>query len=151
MASISTMEEVLSESVAQPRLEALLLGLFGGLALVLAAIGIYGVMSYMVTRRTSEIGIRMALGASRSAVLQMVIGEGVRLAAIGLAAGLTAGLALAFAVKRVTANLLFGVSTTDPATFVAIAALLALVALLACFIPARRATKVDPMVALRYE
>lgn len=151
MSGIATMDEVVSQSAAQPRLEAILLGLFGLLSLVLAAIGIYGVMSYTVTQRSSEIGIRMALGASRAAVLRMVISQGLRLAVIGLSIGLVLGLTLAFAVKRVTAKLLFGVSTTDPVTFAAIVALLALVALLACLIPARRATKVDPMIALRYE
>ncbi|HKR96705.1 MAG TPA: ABC transporter permease, partial [Candidatus Angelobacter sp.] len=151
MASIATMDEVVSQSAAQPRLGTILLGSFGLLALVLAAIGIYGVMSYTVTQRSSEIGIRMALGASRSAVLGMVIFQGLRLAAVGLGIGLALGLTLAFALKRVLANLLFGVSATDPAIFLAIIGLLALVALLACFVPARRATKVDPMVALRYE
>lgn len=151
MAGIATMEEVMSQSVAQPRLEAVLLGLFGALAMVLAAVGIYGVMSYTVTQRTTEIGIRMALGASRPAVLKMVISQGLRLATIGLGIGLGLGVVLAFAVKRVMAKLLFGVSSTDPSTFAGIVVLLALVAFLACFIPARRATKVDPMVALRYE
>jgi putative ABC transport system permease protein len=151
MANIATMEEVRSQSVAQPRLEAILLGMFGALALVLAAVGIYGVMSYTVTQRTSEIGIRMALGASRSAVLQMVIAQGVRLAAIGLAIGLAGGMVLATLAKSMLAKVLFGVSTTDPLTFVVVAGLLALVALLACYVPARRATRVDPMVALRYE
>jgi putative ABC transport system permease protein len=151
MSAVTTMDEVVSQSAAQPRLEAILLGSFGLLALVLAAVGIYGVMSYMVTQRSSEIGIRMALGASRTAVLKMVIAEGLRLAAIGLLLGLASGWTLAFAAKRVTAELLFGVSSTDPATFAIIVTLLALVALLACFIPAQRATRVDPMVALRYE
>jgi putative ABC transport system permease protein len=151
MSRIATMDEIVAQSAAQPRLEAILLGLFGLLALILAAIGIYGVMSYTVTQRTSEIGIRMALGASRADVLTMVISQGLRLAAIGLSIGLGIGLALAFAARRLTAKLLFGVSSTDPLTFAVIVALLALVALLACFIPARRATKVDPMVALRYE
>jgi putative ABC transport system permease protein len=151
MSRVATMDEVVSESAAQPRLEAILLGSFGLLALMLAAVGIYGVMSYMVTQRSSEIGIRMALGASRTAVLKMVITEGLRLAAIGLSLGLALGWTLAFAAKRVSAQLLFGVSSTDPATFAIIVAVLALVALLACFIPARRATRVDPMVALRYE
>jgi putative ABC transport system permease protein len=147
MANIATMEEVRSKSVAQPRLEAVLLGMFGALAMLLAGVGIYGVMSYTVTQRTSEIGLRMALGASRSAVLNMVISQGLRLVAIGLAIGLV----LAFAVTRVMARVLFAVSPTDGATFTAVAALLSVVALLACFIPARRATKVDPMIALRYE
>ena len=151
MSRIATMDEVVSQSAAQPRLEAILLGSFGVLALVLAAVGIYGVMSYTVTQRSGEIGIRMALGASRAAVLKMVITEGLRLAAFGLSLGLGLGWLLAFAAKRLTAKLLFGVNSTDPATFAVIAALLALVALLACFIPARRATRVDPMVALRYE
>ncbi len=147
MAKISTMEEIMGDSVAQPRLEAVLLGLFGGLAMLLATVGIYGVMSYAVAQRTSEIGIRMALGALRFDVLNMVLWQGLRLAAIGLAMGL----ALAFAVTRVMSKVLFGISATDPSTFVAIALLLAAVAALACYIPARRATKVDPMVALRYE
>ncbi len=147
MARISTMENIMADSVAQPRLEALLLGLFGGLAMLLAAVGIYGVMSYTVAQRTSEIGIRMALGALRFDVLNMVLWQGLRLAAIGLAIGL----ALAFAVTRVMSKVLFGISATDPATFAVIAVLLAAVAALACYIPARRATKVDPMVALRYE
>jgi putative ABC transport system permease protein len=151
ISGIATMDEVVSQSAAQPRLEAILLGSFGLLALALAGVGIYGVMSYTVTQRSSEIGIRMALGASRAAVLKMVIVQGLRLAAIGLAIGLAFGWILAFAAKRVMAKLLFGVSSTDPATFAIIVGLLALVALLACFIPARRATRVDPMVALRYE
>lgn len=151
ISNIALMDEVMSQSVAQPRLEAILLGMFGGLAMILAAVGIYGVMSYTVTQRTSEFGIRMALGASRPAVLKMVIARGLRLTAIGLATGLTIGLLLAFAGKKVLGGLLFGVSATDPATFVAVAGLLAIVALLACYVPARRATKVDPMVALRYE
>jgi putative ABC transport system permease protein len=151
ISNVMTMDEVTSQSLAQPRLEAILLGLFGGLAMILAAVGIYGVLSYTVTQRTSEFGIRMALGASRPAVLKMVIAQGVRLTAIGLATGLTIGLLLALAVKKVLAGLLFGVSATDPATFVAVTGLLAIVALLACYVPARRATKVDPMVALRYE
>jgi putative ABC transport system permease protein len=151
MSNIALMDEVMSQSVAQPKLEAILLAMFGALAMLLAAVGIYGVMSYTVAQRTSEFGIRMALGASRSTVLKMVIARGVRLTWIGLAAGLATGLALAFTVKRVLAKVLFGVSTTDPATFVMVAGLLMLVALLACYIPARRATKVDPMIALRYE
>jgi putative ABC transport system permease protein len=151
MSNIALMDEVMSQSVAQPRLEAILLGLFGALAVVLASIGIYGVMSYMATQRTSEIGIRMALGASRASVLKMMIAQGSRLAAVGLAIGLFVGVVLSFAAKRMLAKLLFGVSATDPTTFVLVAAMLAVVALLACYIPARRATKVDPMVALRHE
>lgn len=151
MSNIALMDEVMSQSVAQPRLEAILLAMFGVLAMLLAAVGIYGVMSYTVTQRTSEFGIRMALGASRSTVLKMVVARGLGLTVIGLAAGLASGLVLAFTVKRILAKILFGVSTTDPATFVLVTALLTLVALLACYIPARRATKVDPMIALRYE
>jgi putative ABC transport system permease protein len=151
MSNIALMDEVMSQSVAQPRLEAILLAMFGALAMLLAAVGIYGVMSYTVTQRTSEFGIRMALGASRSAVLKMVVARGLGLTGIGLATGLTTGLALAFIVKRVLARILFGVSTTDPFTFILVTGLLTLVALLACYIPARRATKVDPMIALRYE
>src|SRR5690242_18909394 len=108
-------------------------------------------MSYNVTQSASEVDVRMSVVASRSTVLKMVIGRGLRLTGIGLAAGLTAGLLLAFALRRVLAKVLFRVSTTDPTTFVLVAAVLALVALLACYVPARRATKVDPMVALRYE
>src|SRR5215510_3254021 len=147
MADVTTMDEIMSSSVAQPRLEAVLLGLFGGLALLLAAVGIYGVMSYSVSQRVSEIGIRMALGAGRWDVLAMICKQGLQLTAIGL----IFGLGLALALTRLMAKVLFGVSPTDPLTFSIIACLLALVALLACYVPARRATKVDPMVALRYE
>jgi putative ABC transport system permease protein len=151
MANIATMDEVMAQSVAQPRLEVILLGLFGAMAVILASIGIYGVMSYTATQRTNEIGIRMALGASRASVLKMMIAQGLRLGAFGLAIGLCAGVVLSFAAKRVLAKLLFGVSATDPATFVLVSGVLAVIALLACYIPARRATKVDPMIALRYE
>ena len=147
MAAISTMDEIMSTSVAQPRLEAVLLGLFGGLAMLLAAVGIYGVMSYSVSQRTGEIGVRMALGAERSDVLLLICKQGLRLAGVGLAAGL----ALALAATRLMSKVLFGVSPTDPLTFASIMTILAVVALLACYLPARRATKVDPMVALRYE
>ncbi|HKQ76172.1 MAG TPA: ABC transporter permease [Blastocatellia bacterium] len=144
---IQTAEEALNGSLAEPRLYTVLLGAFASLALILAAVGIYGVMSYTVTERTREIGVRMALGAQAGNVLKLVIGHGMALALIGVALGSGA----AFALTRLMSGLLFGVSPTDPLTFVVIALLLSAVALLACYIPARRAAKVDPMVALRWE
>jgi putative ABC transport system permease protein len=144
---IATMEQLLAESIAQPRFRTLLLGIFAALALVLASVGIYGVISYTVTRRTHEIGIRLALGAQTSEILMLVIKQGMRLAIIGLTIGIAASLVL----TRVMEKLLYEVSVTDKATFASVAGLLGLVALLACYVPARRAAKVDPMVALRYE
>jgi putative ABC transport system permease protein len=140
-------EAVLNTALGEPRLYTLLLGSFALLALVLAAVGIYGVMSYSVAQRTKEIGIRMALGASPGNVLRMVVRQGMKLIVVGI----TFGLLGAFALTRLLASLLFRISTTDPMTYAAVILLLALVALAACYIPARRATRVDPMVALRYE
>jgi putative ABC transport system permease protein len=145
--NIKTVNDVISESVAPRRLNMLLLGIFAGLALVLAAVGIYGVISYSVSQRTREIGIRMALGASHTSVLRLVVGEGMILAVIGV----TIGVVASFFLTRLMSTLLFGVSTTDPITFVAISLLLTGVSIVASLVPARRATRVDPMVALRYE
>jgi predicted permease len=144
---VRSMEEVLSFSIAQQRFRMTLMTIFAGLALALAAVGIYGVISYSVSQRTHEIGVRMALGATRGIVLQMIVRQGLRLTLIGTALGLLGALGL----TRVLKSMLFGVKPTDPVTFVAVSMLLAAVALLASYIPARRATKVDPMVALRYE
>ncbi|MFP5261920.1 MAG: ABC transporter permease [Blastocatellia bacterium] len=144
---VMSMEEMVSNSVAQKRFSMVLLGIFAGVALLLAAVGIYGVMSYSVTQRTHEIGIRMALGASRGDVLKMVVRQGMTLTLIGVGVGL----GFALLVARVMSSLLFGIGSHDTATFITIPAILAGVALGACFIPARRATRVDPMVALRYE
>jgi len=145
--NIRTLDEIRAQSVAPQRLNLTLLSLFAGIALVLAIVGIYGVMSYTVTQRTHEIGIRMAIGAQRRDVFKMVIGQGMMLALFGIALGLLG----AFGLTRLMTTMLFSVEPTDPATFVGIAALLTGVALVACYVPSRRATKVDPLVALRYE
>jgi len=145
--AVRSMEEIISGIVSAQRLAFLLLGVFAFLALALAAIGIYGVTSYLVSERTHEIGVRIALGAQRSDVSHLVLGHGARLAGIGVIGGVVA----AFALTRLLSSLLFGVSATDPLTFVVVAILLTLVALAACYIPARRAMRVDPVVALRCE
>jgi predicted permease len=147
LAEIRTMEQVLSTSLADWRFHAILLGAFGSLALLISTIGIYGVISYSVAQRTHEMGVRMALGAARRDVVKLVVGQGLRLALAGIAIGLVGALAL----TRFLASILFGVKPTDPLTFVSVCLILTVVAVLASYLPARRATKVDPMVALRYE
>jgi putative ABC transport system permease protein len=147
IADVSTMEQIVADSIAQPRLSMLMMGLFGALALILAAVGIYGLLSYAVTQRTQEMGIRMALGARVKDVLGLILKQGMMLVLIGEVFGLVG----AFALTRLIRTLLFGVTPTDATTFVVVSAVLTGVALLACYFPARRATKVDPLVALRYE
>ncbi|HEX5424098.1 MAG TPA: ABC transporter permease [Candidatus Acidoferrales bacterium] len=147
VSDVYTMDELLSVSVAQQRFDMLLLGLFAALALILALVGTYGVMAYVVGQRTHEIGLRVALGAQRTDVLRLVVGQGGRLALTGIAIGVAGALGL----TRLMSSLLFEVTPTDPATFTSVAILLGTVALLACYIPARRAMRVDPMTALRHE
>jgi putative ABC transport system permease protein len=147
IASIGTMEQLVSQSVAAPRFRTLLLGIFAVLAFLLAVVGIYGIISYSVSQRAHEMGIRMALGAERQDVVRLVVGQGMRLTLIGVAIGLVAALGL----TRLLASYLYSVRPADLVTFVVVAMVMVAVALLACYIPARRATKVDPMVALRYE
>src|SRR6266480_3354157 len=145
--NVQTISEIMDQGLWAPRMGAALLTLFGGLALVLAAIGVYGVLSYSVNQQTREIGIRMAMGAERAHVLRLVVGQGLRLAGVGVLLGVI----VAVAVMRQLSGLLFGISAYDPMTFAAVAVLLVLVAFLACYIPARRASCVDPLVALRHE
>jgi putative ABC transport system permease protein len=144
---IISMEQAIAGTLAQPRFNLLLLNLFAALALVLAAVGLYGVMSYTVARRTREIGIRVALGAGRAQVLKLVVGQGMLMAGIGV----VLGIAGALAITRLMASLLFGVATTDPVTFALVPLMLLGVGFLACYLPARRATRLDPMAALRHD
>jgi putative ABC transport system permease protein len=147
VADIATMEQIAREPLAQQRMVMALLVSFAGLALVLSALGIYSVLSYSIAQRTREIGLRVALGAERASVLRLVVGGGARLALFGIAAGIATALAL----TQLMTGLLYGVRATDPITFSAVAIVLAATSLLACYIPARRAMNVDPIVALRYE
>jgi putative ABC transport system permease protein len=144
---LETMEDMYRSSVWEERLYGAMFGTFAAVALLLAAVGLYGVMAYMVTLRTHEIGVRMALGAQRGDMLRLVVRRGLTLAVIGVAIGLTG----AFAVTSLLKNFLFGITATDPVAFAAIPLLLTLVTLLASWVPARRATRIDPMLALRYE
>jgi putative ABC transport system permease protein len=145
--NVKTLEEVISQSVAQRRFQTLLLALFAGLALALVVVGIYGVISYSVSQRTAEIGIRVALGANRVSILRLVMLRSMMLVLAGIAIGAVG----AWGLSRYLASLLFEIKPTDPLTYASLAALLFAVALAACMAPARRATRVDPIVALRYE
>jgi predicted lysophospholipase L1 biosynthesis ABC-type transport system permease subunit len=145
--NVRTMEQLALSSTARQNFALLLLGVFAAIALLLATVGIYGVISYTVTQRTREIGVRMALGAERADIIKLVLGQGLVLTLVGIAAGLAG----AFALTRFLVSMLYGVRPSDPLSFAAVSLLLTVAALLACYIPARRATKIDPMVALRYE
>jgi len=147
MARVMSMDRLLAKSISRQNFSMILLGIFGGVALLLAAIGIYGVMSATVQQRTGEMGIRIALGAGPGQLLRLVVGQGLLLAGLGV----TIGLGAAFGLTRLMSSLLFGVKATDVVTFAAVAVVLSAVAVLACFIPARRATRVDPIIALRCE
>jgi ABC-type antimicrobial peptide transport system permease subunit len=144
---MQTMVDAVADSLVKPRFLSILLGAFSLIAISLAAVGIYGVMAYTVAQQTQEIGLRVALGATTGNVLGLVLRQGLKMTLIGLASGLTGALFL----TKVMASLLFETSTTDPLTFISIGAGLLAIGMFACFVPARRATKVDPMVALRYE
>ena len=145
--NVKTMQELVGGSLAQPRFRTLLLGVFAGVALILAATGLYGVIAYAVTQRTNELGVRMGLGAQKLDVLKLVLGEGAQLAAIGVGIGLVLSLPL----MRIISRLLFGVGSADPITFAATALVILLVALAASYLPAMRAIKIDPLIALRHE
>jgi putative ABC transport system permease protein len=145
--NVKTAEKLVSDSIAQPRFNMVLLGIFAGLALILASVGIYGVMSYFVTQRTQELGVRIALGAQRRDIFSLVLKQGIILALIGVGIGLAGAIGL----SKALASVLYGVSATDPVTFISVAVIMVAVALLACFFPARKATKVDPLTAMRYE
>jgi putative ABC transport system permease protein len=147
IAEIRTMDDVISRAQSRPRFLTMLLSLFSAIALAIATVGIYGVISYSVARRTKEFGLRMVLGAQQSDVLSLVMKQGALLTGAGIVVGLLA----AFALTRLMARLLFGVTATDPLTYLSVTGVLAFVALVACYIPARRATKVDPITTLRYE
>ncbi len=145
--NVRTMEQQISGSIAQHRLAMALLSAFAGIALLLAALGTYGVMSFNVSQRTQELGLRMALGAQQGDILKLVLRQGMSLAAAGIASGIVA----AFALSRIMASQLYRISATDPMTYGVVVAMLIVVALLSCLVPARRAMKVNPMVSLRYE
>jgi predicted permease len=147
ISNVQTLDEVIAGSLSTQRFSMILLGAFAGVALLLASLGIYGVISYLVGQRTHELGVRIALGASSANIFRLVVAHGMRMALTGVAIGLLA----AFGLTRLMTKMLFGVSATDPVTFASIAAMLSVIALLACYLPARRATKVDPLVALRSE
>jgi len=147
LVKVRTMEQNMATTVAQPRFRAWLIGIFAMLALVLSGVGVYGVMSYTVTQRTSEIGVRVTMGAQPGDVFRIIVGEAFRLALLGVGIGLVAALAL----TRLLRSFLFGISAYDPLTFVGVSVLLTTVAIAASYFPARRATQVDPLVALRYE
>jgi putative ABC transport system permease protein len=147
ISEILTMDQAVADATAEPRFLALLLGVFASVALLLAAVGIYGVMSYAITRRTQEIGIRMSLGATRASVLRMVVGQGMSQALSGTAAGLAGALLL----SRLMGKMLYGVRPADPITFATVTLVLGAAALLAIYVPARKAMRIEPMVALRQE